>query len=444
MRADKRGTLWIDITELFGEFAVASHPTGVSRVIINLSDALGAEPGHFDKVQPIFWHPVLRRPLAVEEPGLGPLASFFPALRSEYARSGAISLQMRSGIKKGLITAIPKPIRFRVFPYLNGVTRFLGWARQAGMRVGPIEFTSRDCLFVPGSFWLDGYAPRLGALARAKGAAVVGFVHDVLLLSNPEWLPVRHGQQFRRGVEAFLPHCSAIVCNSSYTRGELKKHAKRAQNVAIDVCRLADSTHLPANGCFPQALAGLPGQRYALLVSTLTARKNHRLAVAAWQKLWNRFGENTPWLVFVGGGGPDPMLADLLARPTSYGDRIVQLPDVDDAALEDLYANAWITLYPSLGEGYGLPVAEALARGKACLTTRCGGIGEVSTDLTDLISPSDPEELAERVARYLENPIELAGREEQIRKHFRPTRWNETARAVRKVLEDSTLRRSVL
>jgi hypothetical protein len=138
----------------------------------------------------------LRLPFAVDGAGLGELETFFPALKTQYARSGWTVPQIRSGIWKGLRTAIPKPFRFRIFPYLNGVTHFVGWARQAGLRVSPIDFAPNDCLFVPGSFWLDRYAPRLGALARSKGAAVVGFLHDVMLLSHPEWMapPFRIGK----------------------------------------------------------------------------------------------------------------------------------------------------------------------------------------------------------------------------------------------------------
>jgi len=56
-------TLWIDISELFGQFALSSHPTGISRVVINLGDALAAEPGDlFGRVRTFFWHPVLQAP----------------------------------------------------------------------------------------------------------------------------------------------------------------------------------------------------------------------------------------------------------------------------------------------------------------------------------------------------------------------------------------------
>jgi len=429
-------TLWIDITELFGQFALADHPTGISRVVINLCDALAADCGAlFGEVRPVFWHPVWQCPLAVDGAGLGALATFFPALKEKYGSSGWTPPLLHSGIKKGLITAIPKPLRFRCFPYLNGITHFLGWARQAGIRVSPIELSPRDCLFVPGSFWLDGYAPHLGEVARVSGAAVVGFVHDVLLASHPEWIAPHHSRQFRRGVENFLPFCTALACNSVSTREELRKHFSLAQKVPIAVCRLADSPQVPPGTHVPATVKKLLGQRYAIFVSTMIPRKNHRLAIAAWRKLWSMLGEATPWLVLVGGGAPDPAVADMLAQPASFGDRVIRLTGVDDTTLEALYANAWITLYPSLGEGYGLPVAEALARGKACIATRCGGLEEVAPGLVDTIDPDDPDELVKRIAEYLAHPDLLAARERLIRMRYRPTHWEDTARMVRDVLE---------
>ncbi len=166
-------TLWIDITELFGQFAAATHLTGVSRVIIHLTDALAAEPGtQFGAVRPIFWHPVRRVALTTEGGGFGRAAEFFPSLRERYAAANRTARRLSSGLEKALITAVPKPFRYRLFPFLNGVTHFLPWAAEAGIRVTRAQFAPGDCLFVPGSFWLDGYAPRLAESARSSGAVV--------------------------------------------------------------------------------------------------------------------------------------------------------------------------------------------------------------------------------------------------------------------------------
>jgi glycosyltransferase involved in cell wall biosynthesis len=432
-------TLWIDITELFGQFAASDHLTGVSRVIIHLFDALAAEPGAlFGTVRPVFWHPVRRVPLTTEGIGFGRAAEFFPGLRERYVAANRTARGLSPGIEKALVTAVPKPFRYRLFPFLNGVTHFLPWASEAGIRVSPAQFAPGDCLFVPGSFWLDGYAPRLAELARRDGAAIAAYVHDVLLLSHPEWMAPGHAEQFRRGADAFLPQCAAIACNSAYTREELRAHVALPPCVPVAVCRLAESTDAVLPGSLPPVVARLPGP-YALCVSTLTPRKNHRLLVAAWRKLWNTVGADTPWLVLAGGGGPDAPLAEEMARAAAEGNRVIRLAGVDDATLEALYAGAWITLYPSLGEGYGLPVAEALARGRVCFATRCGGLAEVAPDLVDPIDPFDADALVERLLHYLDAPERLAAREAEIRSQFRRTQWSDTARAVRAVLEQSVV-----
>src|SRR5215470_20450175 len=141
---------------------------------------------------------------------------------------------------KAIRTSLPRTLRFRLFPADSGVSQFARWADHQGLTVAPAFFSPGDCLFVPGSFWLGGYASRLARQARAKGVPVVAFVHDVLLLSHPEWLPSRHSEQFRRACEAFLPSCAAIVCNSAHTRDELKRLVALPDRLPVLSCRLGD------------------------------------------------------------------------------------------------------------------------------------------------------------------------------------------------------------
>ena len=428
-------TLWIDITELFGQYAVSSSPTGVSRAVIHLTDELMASPGAFGRAQPIFWHPVKRVPLTCG-PAIAPLAQFFPDLKQTYERAGSPFAPPPSWLAKGLITAVPKPFRYRLAPAGHGVTHFVGWAKRQGLSLAEAEFAPGDCLFAPGSFWLGGYAPALADRASARRAIVAAFVHDVLLLSNPEWLPPGHADQFRRGLAAFLPRCRAIACGSAYTRAELLSQIEISAGTLVEPCRLADRLD-HAGSALPREIGSLSGA-YVLFVSTITPRKNHQLLVAAWIDVWQRYGERTPHLVFVGGGAPDASLASLLERAKDAGNRVVRLVGIDDAALEAVYRHAWLTVYPSFGEGYGLPVAEALGKGKVCLSSGRGGLAEVAPGLTDPIDPADHQSVVAAVSRYLDDPGAVAARESEIRNGFRSTAWSDTATAVRALLERAT------
>ncbi len=428
------GKIWIDITELFDQFRVASHPTGVSRTVANLADALVAEPGDvFGVARPLFWHPILRCPLTTDDKRLFPLTAFLPQLNASYAAAGMARTAYSSRTLKAIATSLPRSLRYRLFPADNGVALFDRWAQRQGIALAAADFAAGDSLFVPGSFWLGRYMPRLVVRARGAGVPITAFMHDVLLLSHPEWLPGRHSDQFRSGCETFLPKCAAIVCNSQHTRDELRRLVPLPGDLPIETCRLADEPFAGGPTEVPAAISDVLDKRYVMFVSTIIPRKNHKLLVEAWHLLWRQLGPATPYLLLVGGGAPDAHLAGMMARWNARG-RIIRLGSVDDASLEALYRGAWMTAYPSLGEGYGLPVAEALSRGKVCLAAPSGGIREISADLIDFIDPLDPRSAADKVASYVADPARLAAREAEIRERYRSTSWSEAARAVRAAL----------
>jgi glycosyltransferase involved in cell wall biosynthesis len=432
----RTGYLWVDVTELFDHFRIARYPTGVSRVILTLADALKADHGKtFADVRLLFWDPALRCALTADDPRLLPLAHFLPQLSTLYAAAGIATTAGNSRLQKALRTSLPRSIRFRLFPSDSGVTLFRQWAKQQGLLLAPVRFGAGDALFVPGSFWLGKYAARLAKQANSARVPVTAFVHDVLLLSHPDWLPRRHSDQFRRGCDRFLPGCTAIICNSMNTRDELRRHVVLPSGLPVFTCRLGDlPSSSPAQRVTP-AVAAMTERRYVLFVSTITPRKNHVLLVEAWRRLWRQLGAATPYLLLVGGGAPDPALAAMLQSGQAEAGRIIRLTDIDDDGLAVLYRHAWMTAYPSLAEGYGIPVAEALSHGKICLAAPSGGIREIDNKLIDFIDPADPDSVADAVKAYLRDDDRRRKREAEIKENYNPTDWSETASVVRSVLE---------
>ncbi len=436
-----RGSILIDITEFFDQFRLASHPTGISRTVLNLADQLIADPGAvFESTRPLFWHPLLGHPITIQGPRLSPLRDFFAQLRSSFETAGLEPTSYSSPAMKAIATSLPRPLRYRLFPADNGVVLFTHWARREGIRLVPASFGAGDSLFLPGSFWLGRYLPQLLAQARAAETPISAFVHDMLPISQPEWLPERHARQFRRGCDVLLPACATIVCNSQHTKGELRRLVRLPETMPIEVCRLADEPFEGPSMPVPPAIAQWLTARYVLFVSTIIPRKNHALLLEAWRRLWGQMGPATPHLLIAGGGALDSRLAAMAERDRAEGGRVIWLGSVDDPSLEALYRGAWMTTYPSLGEGYGLPVAEALARGKICLAAPSGGIAEVSADLIDIIDPHDPQSVADRVSFYAANPKERAAREAAIAERYRPTGWTDVALTIRRMLEESAQR----
>jgi glycosyltransferase involved in cell wall biosynthesis len=129
------------------------------------------------------------------------------------------------------------------------------------------------------------------------------------------------------------------------------------------------------------------------------------------------------------GWGVTDFMRDLRMDPR-VRDRFVVLDHVSDEQLARLYADAEFTLYPSLYEGWGLPLAESLAHGKFALASSTSSLPEVGGTLVEYIDPWETRQWAERIAYYLDHPQELLERERAIRTSYRVPTWQDTGREV--------------
>jgi glycosyltransferase involved in cell wall biosynthesis len=166
-------------------------------------------------------------------------------------------------------------------------------------------------------------------------------------------------------------------------------------------------------------------------VSTIERRKNHETLYRAYTRLVEAGEANLPLLVFVGmpGWGVNDLMADLRLDPRTK-DLIKLLHHVNDADLARLYQHALMTVFPSLYEGWGLPVAESLAAGKCCLASGVASIPEVGGDLVDYVDPWNVPAWSERLLWYFNNPSLVADKEARIKESYQPMSWPKCAEDV--------------
>jgi len=173
-----------------------------------------------------------------------------------------------------------------------------------------------------------------------------------------------------------------------------------------------------------QALISLP-PRYVLYVSTIELRKNHRLLVRVWQRLLERHGTDlVPTLVFAGKIGwlVDDLLDDLGASNYLNG-KVLLLRSLSDAELQQAYRACLFTVFPSLSEGWGLPIVESLAHGKFCVASNQTSIPEAGGKLIDYFDPVNEDDALAKIERPLIDPGYLAAREAQLRAEYRARTW---------------------
>jgi glycosyltransferase involved in cell wall biosynthesis len=294
---------------------------------------------------------------------------------------------------------------------------------------GPIPFSARDTLISVGSGWtyLDPRAFR--TLKEETRCTVVVFCHDIIPLTHPEYCLAREVEQLRTYFEEVIPHVDRVIVSTRTNEAEL-----RAYCAGRDI-RLGATRVTPLGAEIPSPLSPRPGPveglvrgRYALFVSTIEPRKGHRLLCRMWERLRAEgvVGGDGFKLAVVGrpGWNAEAIIAELQAEGTHGTIRL--FASADDALLAALYDGAAFCVYPSMHEGYGLPIVEAFARGKAVIASDRGSIPEIAAPFAPCLDPEDA--WLSELRRWILDPASRRAYEEKIRAGFRPVSWEEAGR----------------
>jgi glycosyltransferase involved in cell wall biosynthesis len=254
---------------------------------------------------------------------------------------------------------------------------------------------------------------------------VVTTLHDATFFTHPEvHLPVKR-RFFRAWTRISLARARRCVTPSAATRDELVRVAG-ADRGRIDVAHLgvdADRFHVPSDEerAAARAEIGLDGP-YLAFLGTLEPRKNLPALVRAWAGL-----PDAPPLVLAGGRGWDDEVERAAAEVPAGRDlrRPGYLPL---ETLAGFLGGAELVVYPSLGEGFGLPVLEAMACGAPVLTTRRLALPEIGGDAVAYTEP-DEAAIATALAELLADPERRAELAAAGRTRARAFDWRACARA---------------
>ena len=288
-----------------------------------------------------------------------------------------------------------------------------------------------DILVSLGAGW--GFPRYVEHIARAKrryGIRFATLIHDLIPIESDSFVEPWHVEQFRNWLHDAIPVADVLLTISRYSREALIRWAAQTgrQLPRVEVVQLGSGDRLPATR---QSAMSFP-QRYVLFVSTIEIRKNHRLLVRVWQRLLERHGcDAVPALIFAGqiGWMVDDLMAELAAGGYAGG-KILLMPGLSEAELQQAYGSCLFTVFPSLSEGWGLPVAESLAHGKLCVASNRTSIPEVGGDLIDYFDPSSDDDALAKIERVLLDPGYLAAREARLRVEYRPRSWADCARSL--------------
>jgi glycosyltransferase involved in cell wall biosynthesis len=292
---------------------------------------------------------------------------------------------------------------------------------------------------LPGLLWEQLQLPRLagkesllwsqanlGPLAITRQAVTI---HDVSVLDHPEWYDPRLRLWYRLLLPRLAKRVELILTVSEHSRRSI---IRRLAVPDLRVVTIPNGVNLrrfhPGDPTAVRAKYGLP-ERYILFVGSLEPRKNlDRLLLA-----WSRLTEFQDVLLVIAGPQVGSSLPPAMTRLKRRTRHLGFIPDDD---LPGLYAGAVFFIMPSLFEGFGLTVLEAMACGTPVVTSQAGALPEVAGEAALLIDPTSVEGMTEAIRLLL--------LEDSRRAHYRQKglaracqfSWERSAQQIKRILSE--------
>lgn len=471
------GRLWVDVEDLFLYAHSFPRPTGIQRVAFEIARALWLEAGAGGKVgflrhdtarngfREVPWSDVaaMFARLAETEPPLHTsLAHDSAAGGGAQQSSPAFAPSAARRMLRRMVHRLPPACRVLAIDAMVAQEQALrswaalfralgralvgagrgsdpsGAARQGGSCAQP---GAGDTVLSLGGAWSHpDYPGMIRRLQRRHQVRFVMLLHDIIPLRRPEWCDPGLADRFRRFIEGMLPLCDRVLAVSHASAADVTAYAREQGIVLahpVQPIPLGTGFGTSHTVLAPRSTRLPPAGSYALMVGTLEARKNHILLFRVWrQLLGERPNAAVPTLVFAGRIGW--LVGDLLqqiANTRQLDGKLILVENPSDSEVAALYQGCRFTLFPSAYEGWGLPVTESLAFGKACLTADRTSLPEAGGGLARHFDPDNLADACDAVRRVISDPIGLAQWEAEIRQRFRPIAWSASAQAVLAALD---------
>jgi glycosyltransferase involved in cell wall biosynthesis len=256
-------------------------------------------------------------------------------------------------------------------------------------------------------------------------------IHDLWLDRHPQYSPKLLGQRasFYR-TKRTARRARKVITISEYSARDIESLYGLPRNrIVVIPCGVADDFRPTSDTVALQDLRrrlAFPTDRFILFVGGADPRKNHKALLQAYA---HRAGFLKAYSVVMV-GDPVHRFGNMMetARALGLEDRVVCTGRLSIADLRLLYTHADVFAFPSLYEGFGMPVLEAMACGAPVITSSTTALPEVVGDAAVLVSPEDSEELAEAMVRVLEDPVLRAELKAKGFERVRRFTWERVAR----------------
>lgn len=313
--------------------------------------------------------------------------------------------------------------------------------------VAPISGSSRVLRVLVESTWL-ALRSRIdrcmlvhhagGTMPAIRSVPGVLTLHDLQPLANPERFGLVKGSYIRFIAPRSLRRAQFVVCLSRFVANDaMDRVGVPVEQIRIVPCGVADPGAAFDRERLRELLKGfdLEDRPFIIYPAITYPHKNHTTLVAAFARIVKQ--NDDVRLVFTGGAGSSDSVVQTTIEAYGLDSKVIRTGRVAESDLDLLYRTATLMAFPSLYEGFGLPLLEAMSRGCPIVASDAGSLPEVAGDAAELVDPIDVAGWASALGALIDDP---ARRTVLIRRGFeRATQftWTVSAESLLSVYQET-------
>ena len=296
---------------------------------------------------------------------------------------------------------------------------------------GPVPMNSKTWIINGGLDWEHKNVRGMRKIRKKTGFKYLAIIYDIIPLLYPQYVVPFYVDLLKKYFGELFWTADYAFCISETTKADVARHLAewRLPALPLEAWPLGCDIEDAAGGAQPGFPTALNDKKYLLYVSTIEPRKSHRTIVDAFE-----YGVRSGAIpadamcVFVGrvGWNTDNLVQEIRTNPL-IADRVLILSGIPDEDLTELYRRARFVVFPSRYEGYGLSLVEAMALGKACLSSEAGSLREVGGTAPLYIDPVDLLKWADTLISAFTDDAMIADLEKRSLTEYKPVTWDDSA-----------------
>ena len=243
---------------------------------------------------------------------------------------------------------------------------------------------------------------------HSKNHLTAQMVHDIIPLRIDHSYYNKHKKVFKSLVKSAIKS-DLILTNSEFTKNDLIDYEVKVGEEKFCITYLGNSLNkktLSSSEITDTKIKyGIPkDKKYILTIYSIEPRKNNNVLIDAWKKIINDCPDLDIHLVAIGSTKNKSDTYHKVIHDKDLSDSITFTGFIEEDDLPAIYAGSMFSIYPSLYEGFGLPVIESMNSGRFCLASSTTSIPEVVGENLPLINPNSVEDIYEQILKIIKNP----------------------------------------